>query len=66
LIAAAREQTARAVNSTRVTMDRQIGQRIRDDVLHEQRASDGEEIVSALSRQFEGRSTETRFFRHCL
>lgn len=51
LIEAAREQTARAVNSTLVTMYWQIGKRIREDVLHEQRASYGEEIVSALGRQ---------------
>lgn len=51
LIAAAREQTARAVNSTLVTMYWQIGKRIREDVLHQQRASYGEEIVYALSRQ---------------
>ncbi len=51
LIEAAREQTARAVNSTLVTMYWQIGKRIREDVLHQQRASYGEEIVYALSRQ---------------
>ena len=51
LIAAAREPTASAVKSTRVTMDRQIGQRIREDVLHEQRAGYDDEIVSTLSKQ---------------
>jgi predicted nuclease of restriction endonuclease-like (RecB) superfamily len=51
LIEAAREQTARAVNSTLVTMYWQIGKRIREDVLNEQRAGYGDEIVSTLSKQ---------------
>lgn len=49
LIEAAREQTARAVNSTLVTMYWQIGKRIREDVLKEQRAGYGEEILQTLS-----------------
>ena len=51
LIEAAREQTARAVNSTLVTMYWQIGKRIREDVLQNQRGEYGMEIVSALSAQ---------------
>ncbi len=51
MIAAAREQTTCAVNSTLATMDWQIGQRIREDVLNEQRAGYGDEIVSTLSKQ---------------
>jgi hypothetical protein len=51
LIEAAREQTAHAVNSTLVTRYWQIGKRIREDVLRGERASYGDEIVSALSRQ---------------
>ncbi|MFN5626324.1 MAG: DUF1016 N-terminal domain-containing protein [Planctomyces sp.] len=51
LIEAAREQTARAVNSTLVTMYWQIGKRIREDVLQSQRGESGMEIVSALSAQ---------------
>jgi hypothetical protein len=51
LIEAAREQTARAVNSTLVTMYWQIGKRIREDVLQSQRGEYGMEIVSALSAQ---------------
>jgi predicted nuclease of restriction endonuclease-like (RecB) superfamily len=51
LIEAAREQTAHAVNSTLVTLYWQIGKRIREDVLQNQRAQYGEEIVYALSRQ---------------
>jgi len=51
LIEAARQQTARAVNSTLVTMYWQIGRRIRQDVLGNERAEYGKQIVYALSRQ---------------
>src|SRR5258708_14213378 len=45
LIEAAREQTARAVNSALVGLYWHIGKRIREDVLHQQRAGYGEEIL---------------------
>jgi predicted nuclease of restriction endonuclease-like (RecB) superfamily len=51
LIEQAREQTARAVNSALVELYWRIGKRIRKDVLHEQRADYGEEIVATLSQQ---------------
>ncbi len=51
LIEAAREQTARAVNSALVGLYWHIGTRIRQDILQEKRAEYGEEIVSTLSRQ---------------
>ena len=51
LIEAAREQTARAVNSTLVTMYWRIGKRIREDVLQNERAEYGKEIVQTLSAQ---------------
>lgn len=51
VIEAAREQTARAVNSALVIMYWQIGKRIREDVLQNERAEYGKEIVSALSAQ---------------
>ena len=51
LIESAREQTARAVNSALVGLYWHIGKRIREDVLKEQRASYGEQIVSALLSQ---------------
>ena len=51
LIEAAREQTARAVNSALVGLNWQIGTRIREDVLRKKRAEYGAEIVSALGRQ---------------
>jgi predicted nuclease of restriction endonuclease-like (RecB) superfamily len=51
LIEAAREQTARAVNSALVSLYWHIGTRIRRDILGEKRAGYGQEIVAALSRQ---------------
>src|SRR5271157_2126887 len=51
LIEAAREQTARAVNSALVGLYWNIGTRIRQDILREKRARYGEEIVATLSRQ---------------
>lgn len=51
LVDAARQQTARAVNSTLVVMYWQIGKRIREDVLGNERAEYGKEIVSALSAE---------------
>lgn len=51
LIETAREQVARTVNSTLVGMYWHVGKRIREDVLNEQRAEYGEQIVSALSAQ---------------
>lgn len=49
LIEAARELTARAVNSALVGLYWRIGTRIREDVLKEQRAGYGEEILQTLS-----------------
>lgn len=51
LIESAREQTARSVNSGLVMMYWQIGKRIREDVLNNERAEYGKEIVQTLSRQ---------------
>ncbi len=51
LIEAAREQTARAVNSALVGLYWHIGTRIRQDVLKKNRAGYGAEIVSALGRE---------------
>jgi len=51
VIEAAREQTAQAVNSTLVMMYWQIGKRIRQDVLGNERAEYGKEIVQTLSTQ---------------
>jgi len=49
VIEAAREHTAQAVNSTLVTMYWQIGKRVRQDVLGNERADYGKEIVQTLS-----------------
>jgi predicted nuclease of restriction endonuclease-like (RecB) superfamily len=49
LIQAAREQTARAVNSASVGLYWNIGRRIRQDILQEKRAGYGEQIVNSLS-----------------
>jgi predicted nuclease of restriction endonuclease-like (RecB) superfamily len=51
LIAAARERTAQAVNTGLVALYWNIGRRIRQDVLKEERAGYGERIVSTLGRQ---------------
>jgi hypothetical protein len=51
LIEAARDATARAVNSALVLLYWSIGDRIRRDVLQEKRAEYGEEIVPTLSAQ---------------
>ncbi len=55
LIDLARQQTARAANAALTTLYWQIGTRIRQDVLKEQRAEYGAEIVAALGRQLEAR-----------
>ena len=53
LIEQARQQTARAVNSALVELYWRIGKRIRKDVLHEQRAEYGKEILSTLSKELQ-------------
>jgi hypothetical protein len=51
LIASARQDVARQVNSTLVLLHWRIGKRIRQDILKEKRADYGAMIVSALGRQ---------------
>lgn len=51
VIETARQQTARAVNSTLVMMYWQIGKRIREEVLGNERAEYGKEILQTLSAQ---------------
>jgi len=51
LIAEARRDVARQVNSALVLLYWRVGQRIRRDILKEKRAEYGEQIVSALGRQ---------------
>lgn len=69
LIEAAREQTARAVNSALVGLYWHIGKRIREDVLKEQRAGYGEQIVQTLSTQLTaeyGRGFDRRNLFHMI
>jgi len=69
LIEAAREQTARAVNSALVGLYWNIGTRIRQDILQEKRAGYGEQIVSALGRQLTeeyGRGFSEKSLRHMI
>ena len=51
LIEAARQQVAQAVNAGLVTLYWHAGKRIRQDILEEERAAYGEQIVTALSTQ---------------
>jgi hypothetical protein len=51
LIDAARQQAAQAVNSALVTLYWHVGRRIRQEILGEERAAYGEQIVNALSAQ---------------
>ena len=51
LIEAARQQVAQAVNAGLVTLYWHVGKRIRQEVLGDERAAYGEQIVNALSTQ---------------
>ncbi len=55
MIETARIQVARTANAALTTLYWQIGTRIRQDVLKDQRAEYGAEIVAALGRQLEAR-----------
>ena len=55
MIDAARKQVAVAANAALTTLYWQIGQRMRTEVLDEQRAKYGGQIVSAVGRQLEAR-----------
>ena len=50
LIEAARQQVAQVVNAGLVTLYWNVGKRIRQEVLREERAAYGEQIVSTLSK----------------
>jgi len=51
LIAEARQDVARQVNSALVLLYWRVGKRIRQDILKQKRAKYGEEIVATLSKQ---------------
>ena len=55
LIEQARQQVVRMVNSTMVAMYWSIGNRIREDILQEQRAEYGGQIVQTVSAQLAAR-----------
>lgn len=69
LILATQQNVARGVNAALVMLNWKIGQRIRQDILHNQRADYGDRIVSALSTQLEaefGRSFAERNLRRMI
>lgn len=69
LIEQGRQLLAITVNSALTQLYWQIGQRIRSEVLQGERATYGEQIVSALSRQLEadyGRGFSAKNLRHML
>ena len=51
MIAAARVQAARSVDSTLVMLYWRLGRRLREDILEQKRATYGEEIVATLAHQ---------------
>lgn len=69
LIEQSRQQLATAVNSALTLLYWHIGQRVRSEVLQDQRAAYGEQIVAALSKQLEseyGRGFSGKNLRHML
>jgi len=69
LILTARELVARTVDTTLVALNWEIGQRIRQSILREQRAGYGERIVATLSQQLEpefGRGFDEKSLRHMI
>ena len=69
LIDGARQRAAVAVNAELTLLYWQIGQRIRRDVLNEQRADYGAAIIATLAQQLTasyGRGWSERQLRHCL
>jgi len=69
LIADARQEVARQVNSALVLLYWHMGKRIRQDILKEKRAGYGEQIVSAVSRELAaefGQGFSTRNLWHMI
>lgn len=69
LIIEARQQTARMVNAGLTLLYWQVGNRIRREILGEERAEYGTEIVSALGRQLEqefGRGFSSKSLHHMI
>lgn len=69
LIQSARETVAQTVDSALTTLYWQIGQRVQQDILKNQRADYGAEIVSAVGRQLAaefGRGFDEKSLRHMI
>lgn len=69
MIVQARAGVARAVDSALTTLYWHIGRRVRADILKQERAAYGQEIVSALGRQLSaefGRGFDDKSLRHML
>ena len=69
IIIGARVQVARAVDAGLVTLYWNVGRRIRQDILNEQKAEYGEQIVSSLGTQLEGefgRGFSEKSLRHMI
>jgi hypothetical protein len=69
LIETSRAQVVQAVNSTLVMLYWQIGTRIRKDILGEERAEYGKQIIATLSQQLVheyGSGWGEKHLRHCL
>lgn len=69
MIVQARERVARTVDAALTTLHWHIGRRIHEDILKNERAEYGREIVSALGRQLSkefGRGFDEKSLRHML
>jgi len=69
LIETSRAQVVQAVNSTLVMLYWQIGRRIRKDILGEERAEYGQQVIATLSQQLVreyGSGWGEKHLRHCL
>lgn len=69
LIEHSKSQVATVVNTTLVSLYWKIGARIKTDVLHDQRASYGKQVVASLARQLTeqfGKGWDVKTLRHCL
>jgi hypothetical protein len=69
LISTTRSQLAQTVNTALTTLYWHVGNRIRREILQEQRAEYGQQIVSAVGRQLEtefGRGFSAKSLRHMI
>ncbi len=69
LIAECKQQLAVAVNATLTSLYWQVGKRIKEEILKEQRAEYGKKIIDNLSKQLEleyGGGWSSKQLRHCM